>query len=228
MTVITYAAPHRKTQDLLLRMKALGREGLTVAALPWRERPGAFKPLIPHRPQEALPVHPGDLARRLGYAFVETTEDELASVVAGGMAWIGGAGLLPPSAVRAGTIFNAHPAYLPGIRGLDALKWAVLERRPIGVTTHVIAEEPDAGVLVRRELVELFAWDDFHSIARRQYEKEIELLARADEDYAALEQKTILPAEGPVRRRMPHALELRLQAAVAAYLDEYFARREFV
>jgi phosphoribosylglycinamide formyltransferase-1 len=227
MTVITYSAPHRKTQDLLLRMKAMGREGITVAALPWQERPGGFKPLIPHRPWEAMPVHPRELSRRLGYGFVETTPEGLADVIAGGTAWIAGAGILPPSVVAAGTVFNAHPAYLPGVRGLDALKWAVVERRPIGVTTHVISEEPDAGVLVRREWVELFPYDDFHAIARRQYELEIELLSRADEDYFALAERVALAPEGPVRRRMPHALEMRLPAATQAYLNEHFARRVF-
>lgn len=225
--MITYAAPHRKTQDLLLRMKAMGREGLTVAALPWEERPGGFKPLVPHRPQEAMPVFPRELARRLGYAYVETTPEGLAAVISGGAAVIAGAGILPPKVVAAGVVFNTHPAYLPGVRGLDALKWAVVERRPIGVTTHVISDEPDSGILVCRELVELFPYDDFHSIARRQYEKEIEMLSRADEDYSALGEKTILAAEGPVRRRMPHLLEMRLPLATQAYLNEYFSRRNF-
>jgi phosphoribosylglycinamide formyltransferase-1 len=132
---------------------------------------------------------------------------------------------LPPSVVKSAILFNAHPAYLPEVRGLDALKWAILERRPIGVTTHVVDENADAGLLIRREMLDLFPWDDFHSIARRLYEKEIEMLANAEDDYHALNEFTVLPTDPPVRKRMPNALELRLPAATAAYLNEYFSRR---
>lgn len=35
-------------------------------------------------------------------------------------------------------IINAHPGYIPVVRGLDSLKWAIVEGLPIGVTTHLL------------------------------------------------------------------------------------------
>ena len=38
---------------------------------------------------------------------------------------IGGAGILPKKLVNSMKIINSHPAYLPYVRGLDSLKWAI-------------------------------------------------------------------------------------------------------
>lgn len=48
---------------------------------------------------------------------------------------------------------NAHPGLLPEFRGLDPVPWALLERRPIGATLHVVSEGVDEGdIVLRREL----------------------------------------------------------------------------
>lgn len=148
--VITYDALHRKTADLLTTLAALGERAIDVIALPWRERAGRGLSLIPHRPPVTLPVGPAALAERLGMGFLRSEPGRLArDLVAGGYrtALIGGAGVLAPAVVEACRCVNAHPGYLPYVRGLDALKWAVLEGLPIGVTTHVVDREVDAGHL---------------------------------------------------------------------------------
>ena len=70
--VLTYNAPHRKTQDLLFRLKANGYNDINVLATPWEERKN-FKPLIPHRKFNALNINPVDLCERLGYNFSAIT-----------------------------------------------------------------------------------------------------------------------------------------------------------
>ena len=64
---------------------------------------------------------------------------------------IGGAGILPKEIIDNVNIINSHPAYLPSVRGLDALKWAIYNDMPIGVTSHIISEEADSGFLIRRD-----------------------------------------------------------------------------
>ena len=48
ISILTYDAPHRKTQDLLFRLKAKGYSDVNVFATPWQKRKN-FIPLIPHR-----------------------------------------------------------------------------------------------------------------------------------------------------------------------------------
>ena len=55
INVLTYNAPHRKTQDLLFRLKAKGYNDVCVLATPWEERKN-FRPLIPHRQVDFLNI----------------------------------------------------------------------------------------------------------------------------------------------------------------------------
>ena len=213
--VLTYDAPHRKTQDLLFRLKVLGYADILVVAAPWRDLRSP-SPLIPHRPANPVDVSAQDLCRRLGYDFVRMPHKELGphlqkhqpdSVL------IAGAGILPADVVEGNRVINAHPGYLPNVRGLDALKWAIHDGHPIGVTTHVVSREADAGLLLKRATVPVYRWDTFHSLAYRQYEIEIAMLADAITDVRHAGQ--LEPIDGsayPVHSRMSHAQERQMLA----------------
>ena len=214
IVVLTYDAPHRKTQDLLFRLVAKGYKNILVAATPWQERP-AFKALIRHRPTEAIPIPLREFCKSLGYPFQVVRAEELFSFLlqeGGEPVLIAGAGILSKEVIERRKVINAHPGHLPVVRGLDAFKWAVYEDLPIGVTTHVVSEEADAGFLIRQQLVPVDRWDSFHSVATRQYEMEIAMLADAVED---LKKAALTPLDDrryPVRRRMPHEKEKELFA----------------
>ena len=120
---------------------------------------------------------------------------------------IGGAGIIKKKLADSKKIINSHPAYLPLVRGLDSMKWAIYNNKPLGVTSHIISEEADQGWLIKRQLVPLFEWDTFHSVAMRQYDIEIDLLASSIIDLkdATLESLAVDGVE--VHRRMPHRIE---------------------
>ncbi|MCS6905567.1 MAG: formyltransferase family protein [Bacteroidia bacterium] len=221
IVVLTYDAPHRKTQDLLFRLK-IKKQFPVVVGLPWQVRKN-FKPLIPHRPWQPFPIKPVDLCNSLGYEYILVTNlHELISllgVLKPDYVLIAGAGLLPAEIVSCYKVINSHPGWLPLVRGLDALKWAIYEGLPIGVTTHIVNEEPDSGLLIRQVEVPLYGWDTFHSIAWRQYELEIELLSQAVEDIKKITHWHKLNNDHPVRRRMPHALETRLLQRLAERIN---------
>ena len=206
--VLTYDAPHRKTQDLLFRLKAKGYKNIQVLATPWEERKN-FKPLIPHRNFKALQVLQVDLCKRLEYHFSKIKLNEL-KISGDDLVLIGGAGILPKNIVNSGKIINSHPAYLPYIRGLDSLKWAIYDEKPIGVTSHIISEECDAGKLIKRELLKLYPWDTFHSVALRQYEMEIDMLVSSIEDIKTASLEELSTTESEPSRRMPHKIEHQL------------------
>ena len=132
---------------------------------------------------------------------------------------IGGAGMLPDHIVKSARVINSHPAYLPHVRGLDSLKWAIYYGKPIGVTTHIISTECDAGKLIRRELVPLYSWDTFHSVAQRQYEMEIDMLVDSIEDIKTSSLKKLSVKESTPHRRMLHHYEVRLMKRFQQMID---------
>ena len=217
ITVLTYDAPHRKTQDLLFRLKVNGYDDVSVLATPWVERKN-FKPLIPHRKFNILDIEPFDLCKKLNYNFNKIKVDDLSNLK---NEWIliGGAGILPSDVVNTERVINSHPAYLPYVRGLDSLKWAIYYGDPIGVTTHIISEECDAGKLIRREFVPLYSWDTFHSVAQRQYELEIDMLVDSIEDVKSATLEELSTTKSKPMRRMSHRHEVRLMKRFQNIID---------
>lgn len=73
----------------------------------------------------------------------------------GTVAILAGAGLADRATIAAvgGRCINAHPALLPGIRGVDVLEWSILRGKPTGVSVHLVVPSVDAGeILETREL----------------------------------------------------------------------------
>ena len=217
INVLTYNAPHKKTQDLLFRLKLKGYDDVNVLATPWEFRKN-FSPLIPHRKFNTLDYTPSNLCEKLGYNF---SEIELKNLEVGNE-WIliGGAGILSEEVVNSGKVINSHPAYLPYVRGLDSLKWAIYYGHPIGVTTHIVSEECDAGKLIRKELVPLHSWDTFHSVAHRQYEMEIDMLVDSVEDVKTASLEELSTTKSTPHRRMSHSNEMRLMARFRGMIDK--------
>ena len=217
INVLTYNASHKKTQDLLFRLKLKGHDDVNVLATPWESRKN-FSPLIPHRKFNTLDCSPSNLCEKLGYNFLEI---ELKNLEVGDD-WIliGGAGMLSEEVVNSGKVINSHPAYLPYVRGLDSLKWAIYYGHPIGVTTHIVSEECDAGKLIRKELVPLYSWDTFHSVAQRQYEMEIDMLVDSVEDVKTASLEELSTTKSTPNRRMSHSNEMRLMARFQGMINK--------
>ena len=204
--VITYNIPHRKTYDALCLLKAKGVNDVAVFAEPQRYKK-TFKPLINHRPQNANEITPRELCNNFNYQYYETSPEK--ALPPNSKALLCGSGIISGELINNYRIINSHPGYLPNVRGLDALKWAVYDGQPIGVTVHQLGEYIDAGLIIERKLVPLYFNDTFHSVAQRQYEMEITMLVEA---LYKIENATefVLPQNYPLRKRMPRELETRL------------------
>ena len=210
--VLTYDSIHKKTQDILIRLKLNGYNNVTVLATPWIKRKN-FIPLIPHRNFKAINISLNDLCSKLKYSLNRIDTDNLNEYFSysdKGTILIGGAGILAKELVENNKIINSHPAFLPYVRGLDALKWAIYNDEKIGVTSHIISVECDAGKLIKRELVPLYSWDTFHSIAYRQYELEIDLLVSSILDIKEVELNELSTDVSKPMRRMPHSKEYEM------------------
>lgn len=225
IAVISYHTPHRKTQDVLCQLKAKGYVEVTVFALPFVQRPNPFSPIYQHRPSKAMAVDPEVFCNRFGYGFEPTTVDTLHQQLDNFKAdfvLIAGAGLLPDALVEAYRMINTHPGFLPFTRGLDSLKWAIHKGVEIGITTHFVDTEADAGFLIEQRHIPLYTNDTFHSVATRQYEIEIEMLV---DSLALIPQLSHFPSlsstEFEATRRMPKAVEAQLMTDFEHYKTRF-------
>ena len=75
-------------------------------------------------------------------------------------------------------ILNIHPGILPGNRGLDNLKWAIINDLPIGITAHWIDHRIDMGKIVRQSFVPVYADDTIRDVYIRSRQMEIDLLIK--------------------------------------------------
>jgi len=208
--VITYDHPHRKTQDLLCRLMLSGNHTyfteIELIVLPWVEREN-HKPLYSHRPCEAVNLTTDELSKRLNIPYHSCDNlDKILTKNKYDKILIGGAGILSVDFSKH-KIINSHPGYLPNIRGLDALKWAILKGQPIGVSTHYICEDTDSGVIIDRKIIPIYHTDTFHSIALRQYELEISMLV---ESLSKEPINVMVSNNYTATKRMSHYDELRM------------------
>jgi len=221
--LLTYNATHRKTYDVLKLLKAKNFSEVTVIALPYHYTK-THKPLIEHRPAVYADILPHSLCKALDYKyqFIDSF-DKLPSIIDQevGPVLICGAGIIPPELIENYTFINAHPGILPQVRGLDALKWAVFERQPIGVTTHIIDKEADAGFLIAQKQIRITWEDSFHSVAQKQYELEIVMLVEAIEKYKIVPHAKIETHSYPLHKRMNKDLERELFARFEEYKLEF-------
>src|SRR5690606_11523598 len=228
IVVISYNTPHRKPQDVLFQLKAKGYQNVTVLALPFVQRENPFKPIYAHRPSTAVDVMPELLCERLLYRFKTVDAGAIHPYLmqhSYDFVLIAGAGLLPDELVKNHKLINAHPGWLPKVRGLDSLKWAIHNKQPLGVTCHFVDSEADAGFLIEQREVPVFENDTFHSVAYRQYEIEIDMLVNSIE---AIPSRTEFPSlsttEFEATRRMPKSIEENLLKEFEAYKNTYNQR----
>lgn len=214
--VLTYNVPHRKTYDTLCRLKALGYSSVLVLAVDLHYKK-TFKPIYEHRPPVILDIMPEVLCKNLGYEFVYSPNGyEKFNYAENIPILVCGAGIIPEEIVKRYRIINSHPGFIPLARGLDALKWSIVEKIPIGVTSHLIGNEIDAGEIIERKKIAVYSNDTFHSVAQRVYDTEIELLVGALDK---LEEKHIIVSGGdnPVHKRMQKEIESNLLCLFEEY-----------
>lgn len=89
--------------------------------------------------------------------------------------------IVPHDFIRNRTILNCHPGLLPHNRGVDAFKWSIVNKWPLGVTLHIIDEQIDHGRILARKRLRVLPTDYLQDVCDRAYETEIELLADFDQ-----------------------------------------------
>lgn len=211
--LLTYNSPHRKTYDVACLLKAKGFANVSLFATDFHYIK-KFKPLVEHRPPEVNGIHPKDLASALDYNFYHfasldeiNPKDYLDFIFL-----ICGAGILPEALVNSCKVINAHPGILPFVRGLDALKWALYEEKPMGITCHLASSEPDAGLLIYQKEIQMGPYDTIESLGYKIYDHEIIMLVHSIFLLDSAIEKNIFinPGNSIVHRRMSANIEREL------------------
>jgi len=182
LAVFAYDFPHKKTQDFLLRLFLEGyKVELVIAA----------EPVKLHLPESILRVkpghvdvlHPAAICRSLDipYHVLPHSSVEAAELMSSkgiDVAIIASARILKTNVIGSTGkgIINFHPGLIPEVRGLDTLKWAIYGDLPLGVTAHFIDERVDAGRVILRREIPVYADDTFIDLSIRLEETQVNML----------------------------------------------------
>ena len=220
ISVLTYPVKHRKTYDVLSLLKANGYTDVNVYAIPFHYQKKK-QPLIQHRSEMNFHVpEVSTLCANLGYRY-EVGELDSLHIDEERIVLIAGSGILPGEFVREHMIINAHPGYIPNCRGLDAFKWAIMEKQPVGVTTHLIGQYVDAGEIIERRIIDIYKTDTFHTVAERVYENEVSMLVEAIESCQCEHLEMVYPGNYTLHKRMPEDIERNLIEMFEEYKNLY-------
>jgi phosphoribosylglycinamide formyltransferase-1 len=221
VAVFTYQSPHRKSEELINGLVAMGETIDAVIGVPFTPRPE--RPVVfHHRPDQNKAAHPKDITARHKLPYVEVASID--QIPTGLPLCLTAIGLLVPASVLARTkVINCHAGLLPIVRGLDAFKWAVLEDKPLGVSLHWIDADIDRGDHIASVPTPVLKSDTLDSLAQRHYDNEVQTLIQFRRHLANTTPPLHAGPAGPARKRMPAAVERDMMAHFPAYRDAFAA-----
>lgn len=76
-------------------------------------------------------------------------------------------------------VVNAHPAVLPDYRGVDVVRWTLLDGGPLGATMHVVDRGVDTGGVIARRSLSVGETDHWSDLEHRAAEACRDLLLEA-------------------------------------------------
>jgi phosphoribosylglycinamide formyltransferase-1 len=170
--IITYNKPHLKTQELIFGLKSCGYHDISLIITEFKIRKKR-EALISHRPQQFIGMSPFQIEKKMK---IPSYDIEKKIIKKCDYIIIAGSNLIEKKYIIKNKIINCHPGLIPQSRGLDALKWSLLEHKLIGNTLHFIDEEIDSGKIIQHQITPILQSDTLETISVRHYNYEINLL----------------------------------------------------
>jgi len=213
--VFCYDFSHKKSRDGLFNMFLEDYTPEVVFAAPWRKlNVGQSKIKLETSGIEY--AHPRTICKRfdINYHVVVHNSVECRRLIESydlDLGVILGARILDKHIINAFKIgvLNLHPGILPGNRGLDTVKWAVIEKLPQGATAHLINGKIDMGRKIVAKKVLVRADDTLPDILCRVQAAEQAILAQALWIIKNGSRGTPL-GEGKYHKVMPPEIEAKL------------------
>lgn len=231
--LFAYNFPHQKTQDFIFRLLTEGYKIdviLAADAVKLNIPPSVVKTKIRH---QGL-IHPGEIAKRFNipYYVVKHNSKEAISIANERSLDIGiiaGARILKSGIINSFNkgIINYHPGLIPEARGLDAMLWSIRNGIPLGITSHLINEEIDAGKILKVFKIPIYKDDTVFDLSERLYEYQLEMLNTSIQ--MAIEGEGSIPPEmGECNTKMEGELEIDTLQMLPSYIIEQLAAPKIV
>lgn len=210
--VFGYNFPHWKTQEGINNLIISGNKPKVIfAADPVKLN--FYKSKIRITPKDLYLTHPKKISEQHGidYKIVVHNSEETKNLVKEYNLDLGiilGSRILKPTVFENFNIgvLNMHPGLLPENRGLDNIKWAILDDIPQGVTTHLIDESIDRGRFILKEKIKIYKDDSLIDLNIRIQNLEQKLMVNSIEFLKEFEPLNVLE-EGNYYKSVPEHLE---------------------
>lgn len=228
LAIFAYNFPHKKTQDFLFRLLTEGLIPDMVLAANKIELK-ISKPTMRVKPIHIDLIHPRELCKRfaINYLVIEHNSEQCCRLLRENLINIGvisGARILNQPVIDSVSkgIINIHPGLLPEGRGLDALQWAIVENRPLGVTAHIINKRIDHGRILKRFEIPEYTDDSLIDLSLRLEQAQTTILADAIKILNSYQVECFEPVSDkyPIHRKMPPELENQLPELLNRRLRE--------
>lgn len=225
--VFAYNFEHKKTQEGLLELFLNGyTPTCVIAANPVKL--SFYQSKIRISPKGIQYTHPKNISEKLGvpYHVVDHDSRECAELIKDLELDLGivlGARIIKEHVIDAFKtgILNMHPGLLPENRGLDNVKWAILDGIQQGVTTHLIDKWVDRGFMIDKKTIEVYEDDSLVDICFRLQNLEIKMMVEAIPKIEAREISSGRIGEGKRNHSVPRTIEKHLMTIFEDYKKEY-------
>lgn len=227
--VFVYDFPHYKSQQGLLHLMAAGIKPTVVFAQE-KLSLGIQYSLLRIIPRRISVNETEAVAKAFGLKYVKSRHDSrhtIRTIKSLGLdiGVVLGARILKKPTIEAFTIgiLNMHPGIIPANRGLDNIKWAVLDNLKQGVTTHFIDERVDMGRVVNIRTVDVYRDDTLSDIQMRVHEVELMAMVHVLKQYRDKKVVVSYPVEdkGKYNQSLTMDEEVEMLNKFQYYKDHY-------
>jgi len=223
--VFAYNFSHWKTQEGINNLIISGNKPKVILAANPVEL-NFYKSKIRITPKDLYLSHPKIIAEQHGidYKVVVHNSEETQKLVKEYNLDLGvilGARILKPIAFESFNIgvLNMHPGLLPENRGLDNIKWAVLDNISQGVTTHLIDKSIDRGKVITKSTIKVYKDDTLIDLNIRIQNLEQKLMV---DSITSLKENipTQILGEGTYYKSVPEDIEKTLHQKFIEYKNK--------
>ncbi len=170
--ILTYDIPHKKTRDVYFGLKKIGYKDLTILTQKfkvYKERKNKY--FIKHRPEmlnkKSFSIfHDKKNIKKFNKEKINKYDYIL----------IGGSGLINSRYIKKNKIINCHSGLIPSSRGLDSVKWDILNERIAGCTLHFIDKNIDLGKVISHKITKIKKKDNIYNFFLKHYLSEVNML----------------------------------------------------
>lgn len=221
--VFVYDFPHQKSQSGILNLSLNKYKPIVAFGAP-RVNLKFYQSKIRISPKDLSFAHPKDMCELLNvkYHKVHHNTLECESLIKKYDLDIGiilGARILKINIINSFKtgIINMHPGLLPENRGLDNIKWSILNDYPVGVTSHFIDHRIDMGRMIVQKKINIYKEDTLLDLYLRNQDLEQSLMiesldiiskTKTCQEFKALDKGTYFKSVPPdLEKKMMNSFE---------------------